>query len=50
MIYKKTRIKQNIMKSKVFENRVLDLFLDLNLASLHELDLSNILLDSRCLE
>ncbi len=28
---------------------VLDLFLDLNLASLHELDLSNTLLDSLCL-
>ena len=32
----------------VFENNLLERFLDLNLASSHEFDLSNTLLDSLC--
>ena len=50
IIYKKINVKRITINNIVLENKLLDLFLDLSLASSQSLDLSNTLLDSRCLE
>ena len=48
-MYKKINVNRITINNIVLENKLLDLFLDLSLASSQALDLSNTLLDSRYL-